>query len=269
MFSRKNSQRFLALGSVATVMLTGAPAIQGQAATATCQTIASGIVNNAGGMDLIADVPFRGTEISKQEFSRAPTPPGGLATLWGECNSGVVCNQAIFGTPTKRVDAQDNTTTWTVHVQATCTNDGSYLHCSTVYVRLVLTYSMVPTTNQCLSQATFPIGSGQDFTITLFAPPPAKNMTWSGFMRELATGPQWAFCDGPNLEGNHFCAQKSLFLAQANLPDDQSDHDPGMAFVCSNHFTKITGYADGNPIYTTYNGPARWCRAVVYYTPNP
>ena len=268
MLPRISGQTFLALGSLLTVILTCVGTIQGQATSVTCQAIASGVVNNGSGIDLIADIPSKGTAISEQVFTRIPTLPGGTPTPWAPCNFGNECNKAIFGTPSTRVDAQDQSTTWVEHVAAFCSSGGHYVFCSTALVRLILTYSIVPTTGQCISQATFGIDPGRDVELSLLAPAPAKGMTWAGWMRETPSGSQWSICDGPDF---HMCGpQKHFFFSQAvKLPIDEADKASGMFFSCTNKFAVITGYVNGSPITTTFNGPTRWCRAAVYYFPSP
>jgi hypothetical protein len=268
MFPRDDHWTF-SLVSLLAAVLTTAGTIWGQAAPITCQAIAAGTVVDAKGIDLMADIPSKATPISEQVFVRTPTLPGHAPTPWVQCSYGKECDKAIFGVPYTRLDAQDQATTWVEHVQAECNASGAYVFCATDLVRLVLTYSYVSLSHQCASQATFGINPGKDIELTLSAPAPANGMRWAGWMRETPNGSQWNICDGTDL--NHTCGpQKHFFFSQAmKLPVDDADKAAGMFFSCTNKFTVITGYAGGQPINTTYNGPARWCRAAVYYMPSP
>lgn len=208
--------------------------------------------------DLILDFPMKATKVSEEVFVRVPTAPGQAPTPWVKCQFGSACEGVHFDVPSSRTDQIDSAETWVEHIWQTCSVGDKYQFCGTRYVRLVLTYNLVPTTGQCFSQATFAVGDRQDFELTLFAPAPARLLSWSGWMREQTPGSLWEICDGADF---HMCRAKSFNFSQARaLPSDEVDKALGMFFSCTNKWV-------GTPI-TTYPGKTRWCRAQVGYIPN-
>ena len=222
-----------------------------------CQGIAQTTLASPA-VDLILDFPMKATKVSEEVFVRVPTYPGRAPTPWVKCQFGNVCEGIHFDVPYSRTDQGDAAETWVEHVWQSCGVQFPYQFCGTRHVRLALTYTLVPTTGQCFSQATFAVGDRQDFELTLFAPAPARGLTWGGLMRELTPGSSWELCDGADF---HLCRAKSFNFSQARaIPSDEVDKALGMFFSCTNKWV-------GSPI-TTYPGKTRWCRAQIGYIPN-
>ncbi len=229
-----------------------------QAAPVGCQGIAQTTLASATA-DLLVDFPMKSTKVAEEVFVRVPTAPGQAPTPWVKCQFGGVCEGVHFDAPTSRIDAVDSAETWVEHVWQSCSVGDKYVFCGTRHVRLVLTYNLVPTTGQCFSQATFEVGSGNDFELTLFAPAPARRLSWTGWMREEPPSSQWQICDGTDLD--HMCRAKSFNFSQARATSpDEADKALGMFFSCTNKWV-------GSNI-TVYPAKTRWCRAQVGYIPN-
>lgn len=238
-----------------------------QLAPVTCQSIAGATLNGTATFDLIADFPSKATKISEQILTRTPTAPGAPANPWVPCSFGATCQGVTFGSSRVRTDGDDGAETWTVHVANGCAVPGNTSFCGTTYARLVLTYSFVPTTSQCFSQSTFEIGSGTDHELTLYAPAPARSLSWGGWMREETAGSHWQICDVKDF--GHMCWNKAFNFSQMHsVARDDADMAQGVFFSCTDKIVNIGGSVNGTPVYTTVNGPTRWCRAQVAYEPN-
>jgi hypothetical protein len=256
-----SGKSLIGFGAVLTFLT---PSIFAQPATVvSCQSINENFSStSAAGFDLFADFPAHATPISEEVFVRVGNGPRQPVNPWTKCQFGATCLDTHFDMPYTRKDQDDSAVTWIDHAYQVCSSGiGNVQFCQQNWVRLVLTYNLTltPTQSQCVSQATFEVANGADYNVALYAPAPANNMGWTGWMREETPSSHWAICDGKDL--GHFCQARQFSFSQAyEQPLDDGDKARGVFFTCTN---KVVG-----DIIITYPGKTRWCRAQVGYAPN-